>query len=54
MPSEWMPVIFNDGEAMYDSNIARADHAKDLRYAAPYNFAAAGIAAVLYVLAGVV
>lgn len=34
------------------SNIARADHAKYLRYAAPYNFAAAGIAAVLYVAAG--
>jgi Na+/H+ antiporter NhaC len=36
------------------SNIARADHAKYLRYAAPYNFAAAGIAAVLYVVAGFV
>lgn len=34
------------------SNIAHADHAKYLRYAAPYNFAAAGIAAVLYVVAG--
>ncbi len=36
------------------SNIARADHAKYLRYAAPYNVAAAGIAAVLYVVAGFV
>jgi Na+/H+ antiporter NhaC len=36
------------------SNIAHADHAKYLRYAAPYNFAAAGLAAVLYVVAGLV
>ena len=36
------------------SNIARADHAKYLRYAAPYNFAAAGLATVLYVVAGLV
>lgn len=36
------------------SNIARADHAKYLRYAAPYNFAAAGLAAVLYVVAGLI
>ena len=36
------------------SNIAHADHAKYLRYAAPYNFAAAGIAVVLYVVAGLV
>ncbi len=34
------------------SRIAHADHARYLRYAAPYNFAAAGIAAVLYVVAG--
>lgn len=34
------------------SNIAHADHAKYLRYAAPYNFAAAGIAAILYLVAG--
>lgn len=36
------------------SNIARADHAKYLRYAAPYNFSAAGIATVLYLAAGLV
>jgi hypothetical protein len=36
------------------SNIAHADHAKYLRYAAPYNFAAAGTTAVLYVVAGLV
>ena len=36
------------------SNIAHADHAKYLRYAAPYNFVAAGIAAVLFVIAGLV
>jgi tetracycline resistance efflux pump len=34
------------------SNVAHADHSQYLRYAAPYNFAAAGIAAVLYVVAG--
>jgi Na+/H+ antiporter NhaC len=36
------------------SNIARADHAKYLRYAAPYNFGAAGIAVILYLVAGLV
>jgi Na+/H+ antiporter NhaC len=36
------------------SNIAHADHAQYLRYAAPYNFAAAGIAAALYVVAGLI
>ena len=36
------------------SNIAHADHARYLRYAAPYNFAAAGIAAILYVVAGLI
>ncbi len=36
------------------SNVAHADHAKYLRYAAPYNFVAAGIAAALYLLAGLV
>lgn len=36
------------------SRIAHADHAKYLRYAAPYNFGAAGIAAILYVVAGLV
>lgn len=42
------------GMANMASNVARADHAKDMRYAAPYNFAAAGIAAVLFVVAGLV
>jgi len=36
------------------SSIAHADHARYLRYAAPYNFSAAGIAAVLYVLVGLI
>jgi Na+/H+ antiporter NhaC len=36
------------------SHIAHADHAKYLHYAAPYNFVAAGIAAVLYVVAGLI
>ena len=36
------------------SNIAHADHATYLRYAAPYNFAAAGVAAILYLVAGLV
>ena len=36
------------------SNIAGADHAKYMRFATPYNFAAAGIAVVLYVVAGLV
>lgn len=35
------------------SNIAHADHSKYMNYAAPYNFAAAGIAAILFVVAGV-
>jgi tetracycline resistance efflux pump len=34
------------------SNVARADHASYLRYAAPYNFSAAAVAAGLYVVAG--
>ena len=34
------------------SHIAHADHAKCLRYAAPYNFGATGIAAILYLVAG--
>jgi len=36
------------------SHIAHADHAKYLRYAAPYNFGAAGIAAILFLVAGLV
>lgn len=42
------------GMTNMSSNIAHADHATYLRYAAPYNFAAAGIAAVLFVVAGLV
>lgn len=40
------------GMTSMSSNIANADHTKYLRYAAPYNFLAAGIAAILYVVAG--
>ncbi len=35
------------------SNVAHADHAKYLKYANPYNFLSAGIAAVLFLLAGI-
>lgn len=42
------------GMTNMSSNIARADHAKYLRYAAPYNFPAAGIAVILYLGAGFV
>jgi len=34
------------------SNIAHADHAKYLKYASPYNFIAAGVAAILFLTAG--
>ena len=34
------------------SNIAHADHTKYLKYASPYNFIAAGVAAVLFLIAG--
>jgi len=34
------------------SNIAYADHAKYLKYASPYNFIAAGVAAILFLAAG--
>ncbi len=40
------------GMTNMSSSIAHADHAKYLRYAAPYNFLAAGIAVILYLLAG--
>lgn len=40
------------GMTNMSSKIAHADHAAYLRYAAPYNFAAAGIAAILYLVAG--
>lgn len=36
------------------SNVARADHAAYLKYASPYNFLAAGIAAILFLVAGFV
>jgi tetracycline resistance efflux pump len=42
------------GMTNMSSNIAHADHAKYLRYAAPYNFAAAGVAVLLYLAAGFV
>lgn len=40
------------GMTNMSSNIAHADHAKYLNYASPYNFIAAGIAAVLFLIAG--
>ncbi len=40
------------GMTNMSSNVAHADHAKYLRYAAPYNFAAAGVAAMLYLFVG--
>lgn len=42
------------GMTNMSSRIAHADHANYLRYAAPYNFGAAGIAAILYLVAGLV
>ncbi|MEO5642165.1 MAG: Na+/H+ antiporter NhaC family protein [Bacteroidia bacterium] len=41
------------GMTNMSSNIAHADHAKYLKYAGPYNFIAAGIAAVLFLIAGI-
>ena len=40
------------GMANMSSNIARADHTKYLKYANPYNFVAAGVAAILFLIAG--
>jgi tetracycline resistance efflux pump len=40
------------GMTNMSSNVLQADHMKYLRYASPYNFAAAGIAAVLFLFAG--
>jgi len=40
------------GMTNMSSNIAHADHMKYVRYAAPYNFAAAGIAVILFLIAG--
>jgi Na+/H+ antiporter NhaC len=42
------------GMTNMSSNIAKADHAKYLKYASPYNFIAAGIAAILFLIAGVI
>ena len=44
---------FVAGMTNMSSNIAHADHSKYMNYAAPYNFTAAGIAAILFVIAGV-
>jgi Na+/H+ antiporter NhaC len=41
------------GMTNMSSNVLQTDHMKYLRYASPYNFSAAGIAAVLFLLAGV-
>ncbi|CAN5761064.1 hypothetical protein BH11BAC7_BH11BAC7_32830 [soil metagenome] len=41
------------GMTNMSSNIAHADHAKYLKYAGSYNFIAAGIAAVLFLIAGI-
>ncbi len=40
------------GMTNMSSNIAHADHTKYMKYAAPYNFTAAGIAVILFVIAG--
>ncbi len=42
------------GMTNMSSNIAHADHAKYLKYASPYNFIAAGIAAVLFLIVGII
>jgi len=42
------------GMTNMSSNIAHADHSKYLKYASPYNFIAAGIAAVLFLITGIV
>ncbi|MEO7087470.1 MAG: Na+/H+ antiporter NhaC family protein, partial [Bacteroidia bacterium] len=36
------------------SNIAQANHAKYLKYANPYNFISAGIAAILFLIVGII
>jgi tetracycline resistance efflux pump len=41
------------GMTNMSSNIAGADHTKYLKYASPYNFIAAGIASVLFLIAGI-
>ncbi|MCY7310174.1 MAG: hypothetical protein LH619_05290, partial [Chitinophagaceae bacterium] len=42
------------GMTNMSSNIAHADHAKYLKYASSYNFIAAGIAAILFLIVGVI
>jgi tetracycline resistance efflux pump len=42
------------GMTNMSSNIAHADHAKYLKYTNPYNFIAAGIATVLFLIAGII
>jgi tetracycline resistance efflux pump len=42
------------GMTNMSSKIANADHAQYIRYAAPYNFAAAGIAVMLYIFVGLI
>ncbi len=42
------------GMTNMSSNIAHADHAKYLKYTNPYNFFAAGIAAVLFLIVGII
>jgi len=42
------------GMTNMSSNIAHANHAKYLKYANPYNFTAAGIAAVLFLIVGII
>lgn len=42
------------GMTNMSSNIAHADHAKYLKYASPYNFIAAGIAAILFLIVGII
>jgi tetracycline resistance efflux pump len=41
------------GMTNMSSNIAHADHTKYLKYANPYNFVSAGIAVVLFLIAGI-
>ncbi len=42
------------GMTNMSSNIAHAEHAKYLKYASPYNFIAAAIAAVLFLVVGII
>lgn len=48
------PLLYRHMRAFRASNVARADHSAYLRYARPYNLTAAGVAAVLFVVAGFV